>query len=129
MTIEQAIDKATSEGYHIYGSDGMDTSYGGASKEYSAWTRKDNQSTFIVAVEETLLDPEFWQALGRALGWDCEMITVHVVDNGRPTVVTRAGQHWRYHWHRFIDYLADGKGAESFFENLSPCVLENFPHE
>lgn len=25
---------------------------------------------------------------------------------------------WRYEWHSFIDYLADGKDIESFFEKL-----------
>jgi hypothetical protein len=25
---------------------------------------------------------------------------------------------WRFHWHRFIDHLADGKDCESFFADL-----------
>jgi hypothetical protein len=69
MTIQEALDKATEGGYHVQGSDGMDTYYEGASNEYSAWTRKDNESSFVVPVEETFLDPTFWQALGSALGW------------------------------------------------------------
>ena len=72
MTIEEALTKATAGGYHIYGSDGMDTYYEGASNAYSAWTRKDNASTFVIAVEETFLDPAFWQALGKAVGWSEE---------------------------------------------------------
>ena len=118
MTIQEAMNKATAGGYHINGSDGIETYYGGASSAYSAWTRKDNASTFMVAVEETFLDPEFWRALGRALGWDHAIMTVHTVENGRPTLVTRAGQHWVSHWHRFIDFLADGKTAEDFFKSL-----------
>ena len=39
--------------------------YSGANDEYSAWTRTDTESSFLVPVEETLLDPCFWQALGR----------------------------------------------------------------
>src|SRR5437764_5850172 len=70
MTIQEAMDKAVEGGYHLYGSDGMDTDYEGATNDYSAWTRKDNASSFIVPTEETFLDPHFWQALGRALGWD-----------------------------------------------------------
>ena len=69
MTIQEAINKANEGGYHIYGSDGMDTDYEGANSEYSVWTRKDNESSFIVPTEKTFLDPKFWQALGRALGW------------------------------------------------------------
>jgi hypothetical protein len=49
MMIQEAIDKANEGGYHIYGSDGMDTSYIGANDEYSAWTRTDNDSSFIGA--------------------------------------------------------------------------------
>ena len=125
MIIEQALTAATEGGYHIRGSDGVDTSYEGASNEYSAWTRKDNHSTFMVAVEETFLDPEFWQALGRALGWDHKLMTIHAIENGRPTIVTRARQHWLSHWHRFIDHLAEGKDAESFFASLALPFEEN----
>ena len=75
MTIEEALNKANEGGYHINGSDGMDTYYEGANSEYSVWTRKDNESSFIVPMEATLLDPTFWHALGRALGWSegCEL--------------------------------------------------------
>src|SRR5262249_35111152 len=81
MTVQEALNKATEGGYHIYGSDGMDTYYEGANSEYSVWTRKDNESSFIVPTEETFLDPRFWQALGHALGWsavcDLAIICVH----------------------------------------------------
>jgi len=83
MTIKEAVNKATEGGYHINGSDGIETYYSGASSHYSAWTRKDNDSSFMVAMEETFLDPEFWQALGRALGWDHGPMTVHKVEDGQ----------------------------------------------
>jgi hypothetical protein len=119
MTIQEAVTKATEGGYHIKGSDGMETEYGGANSEYSVWTRKDNGSSFIVPVAETFLDPHFWLALGRGLGWEQAVRTVHAVENGRPTVITRAGQHWLSHWHGFIDHLAAGKTPETFFDTLS----------
>lgn len=119
MTIQEAVTKATEGGYHINGSDGMDTDYVGANSEYSVWTRKDNDSSFIVPVAETFLDPHFWLALGRGLGWDQAVRTRHAVENGRPTLVTRAGQHWLSHWHCFIDYLAEGKTPEAFFATLT----------
>jgi hypothetical protein len=54
------------------------------------------------------LDPLFWQALGKARGWTvCESGSIW---QGVPK--------WRYWWHRFIDHLADGKDAESFFKSL-----------
>jgi hypothetical protein len=70
MTVQEAMKKAVEGGYHIESSDGVDIAYSGANDEYSAWTRTDNESSFLVPVEETLLDPSFWQALGRTLGWD-----------------------------------------------------------
>jgi len=120
MTIAEALTQATAGGYHINRSDGMATYDSGASRPYSAWTRKDNDSTLRVAVEETLLDPAFWQAFGSALGWAQAMRTVHAVENGRPTVVTRTGHHWRYHWHRFIDHLAEGQDVEPSLRVLLP---------
>jgi hypothetical protein len=119
MTIEDALTKATEGGYYIHGADGVDTHYEGATSDFSAWTREDNASTFMVAVEETFLDPHFWQALGKALWWDQAVVTVHTVENGRPTIVTRAGPHWLAQWHRFIDYLAEGKTPETFFDTLT----------
>jgi hypothetical protein len=110
MTIEEVLNKATAGGYHIYGSDGMDTYYEGASNAYSAWTRKDNESTFVIAVEETFLDPVFWQALGKALGWREEKASVVLYRVTEPE--------WQSTWHRFIDHLADGNTAASFFERL-----------
>jgi hypothetical protein len=35
MSIEEAIDRANQGGYHINGTDGMETSYAGANNEYS----------------------------------------------------------------------------------------------
>jgi hypothetical protein len=57
------------------------------------------------------LDPSFWQALGKARGWD-EHLTSKLLPTwyGRPE--------WQYHWRRFIDHLAEGKDAESFFATL-----------
>jgi hypothetical protein len=130
MTIREAVNKATEGGYHINGSDGIETDYGGANSEYSVWTRKDNASSFIVPVAETFLDPRFWHALGRGLEWEKEVMTVHAVENGRSTLVTRAGQHWLYHWHRFIDHLAEGNTPDTFFETLIPSQTgESKEHE
>ena len=47
MTIQEALDKASEGRYHIHGSDGVETSYSGASSDCSAWTRKDNHSSLI----------------------------------------------------------------------------------
>jgi hypothetical protein len=51
------------------------------------------------ALSEHLQDPDFWKALSTARKWE------------DPNA-------WRFHWHRFIDHLAEGKDAESFFATL-----------
>ena len=51
------------------------------------------------ALTEHLHDPDFWKALAKARKWE-------------------DANAWRFHWHRFIDHLADGKDAESFFAAL-----------
>ena len=53
MTIQEALDKATEGGYRMHGSDGIDTSYDGAKNEFSGWTRRGHQSSFLVPTEET----------------------------------------------------------------------------
>lgn len=50
---------------------------------------------------QILLDPLFWSSLGKALGW-------------RETIIPM----WIQKWHDFIDHLAEGKNAESFFTAL-----------
>jgi hypothetical protein len=118
MTVEEAVNKAVEGGYHINGSDGMDTDYEGATNDYSAWTRKDNESSFMIPMEQTFLDPQFWQALGKALGWHavCNFtsICVHGEDEGQKS----RGYYWMYQWHRFIQALADGHTPEAFFAQL-----------
>ena len=119
MTVQEALNKANEGGYHIYGSDGMDTLYEGANSEYSVWTRKDNESSFIVLTEKTFLDPQFWQALGRALGWNeaCDLAISCV--HGHEECQCCRGSYWMYQWHCFIQALADGNTPEAFFAHLT----------
>lgn len=70
-----------------------------------------------------LLDPFFWQALGKAMGWskNCRSYSKALGrGNGQPIFQGRVYEigSWRYHWHNFIDHLAEGKDAESFFAEL-----------
>ena len=52
-----------------------------------------------VYVDEIFLDPNFWRALGRTLGWHHERV-------------------WKGQWQGFIDHLAQGNTPESFFTTL-----------
>ena len=64
-----------------------------------------------------LLDPLFWQCLGKALGWNqTKRIKFHKWND---TYDDMSCPEWKYHWHRFIDHLAEGKDADSFFKTLN----------
>lgn len=55
--------------------------------------------------EIILLDPLFWQALGKSLGW-------------KEAGWTKGQDEWIWYWHDFIDHLAEGGTAEDFFTHL-----------
>lgn len=57
-------------------------------------------------------DPAFWQALGKAEGWNGANF-----GNGRETLRSWV-PHWKDMWHRFIDKIASGGTAEEFFTEL-----------
>jgi hypothetical protein len=63
MTIQEVMKKAVEGGYHLNGSDGMDTEEAGANRESSAWTSKEHDSTGVVGGKAPWLDPHFWRAL------------------------------------------------------------------
>lgn len=81
----------------------------------------------IPLLEKMFLSPDFWQILGKSLGWG-------VYDkNGKKTGWNLKKKYamfgakkrifvqrrvWLRRWHQFIDHLAYGKSPESFFESL-----------
>ena len=95
--MENAIKKAISQGYG-----------------FRSWTwrqgDKGRQTKFKIA-EAILLDPDFWKCLGKALGWE-GMRGVYTDGNRKKT------EEWLYHWHRFIDHIAEGKKPDEFFNEL-----------
>lgn len=60
-------------------------------------------------ISEIFLDRLFWQALGKSRGW-ARLAPYELVNKNIPE--------WHYHWHRFIDALAEGQTAEDFFKSL-----------
>lgn len=67
--------------------------------------------------EKVCLDPLFWQALEKGLGWHKHG---HKYTQGGIKVPIDYGEKWQEHWHHFIDHLAEGKDIESFFIALLP---------
>ena len=107
MTIKQVHQKAIKAGYdHYLMSDG-----------------KKGLKVIGECRSDVLLDPLFWQALGKAMGWDD---IVHIGQKGNVLKIINNGHHceglcrngWKWHWHQFISHLAEGKDAESFFKEL-----------
>lgn len=111
--IEQAIREAKENGW-----DDGNVAFFSETKHDDSWLvdgwQYDNKA---------FLDPLFWQALGKARGWGechvcgCKVFTNSVCDNCRDTIVKHPDD-WKDEWHRFIDHLAEGKDAESFFKDL-----------
>ena len=77
-----------------------------------------------------LLDPLFWQALGKAMGWK-DMFMGEPIDKkmqkwldereketGEPYNKSCKREGWLHYWLTFILHLAEGKDAESFFNEL-----------
>jgi hypothetical protein len=98
MTIQEAVKKSIEHGYSLRGI--------GPSGFYELLDRYSS---------DVFLDHLFWQSLGKAMGWD----GFEVFTCGCSDVRKMKGQRriWIGKWHRFIDHLAEGKDAESFFEN------------
>lgn len=99
MRITEAIEKAKKEGYSpkIFG-------FANGSFNYKE--------------EVIFMDPKFWQCLGKELSWAFGINAFHC-----KTCFEKTGENieigWLYHWHRFIDHLAKGRGVEDFFKELN----------
>jgi hypothetical protein len=111
MTIQQAIEKAIEGGLR----EGEKWKFVSANRYWAVWLDGNGTETTI-AMEMYFMSPLFWQSLGKAMGWEEEL----VIEN----YDTIAYQYWKgrpqwvFEWHRFIEYLVEGKDAESFFKNL-----------
>lgn len=77
----------------------------------------------VTAKEAILLDPLFWQALGKALGLGVQIgdykgdVHVNHESNGGNCTELCIVPSVKI-WHSFIDHLAEGKSADSFFKEL-----------
>lgn len=85
--------------------------------------RAEHKLMFEGTISKMLLDPLFWQALGKACGWTHKMIPTAFVefedgDDEDTMLDWDSTEGWKFYWHRFIDHLAEGKDVESFFNDL-----------
>lgn len=89
------------------------------------------------AKSQIWLDPLFWQALMIGCGFDvkegtmrCEHYHPRYNEPGQggcnADKCSYAGyKDWQEVWHQFINHLAEGKDAESFFKKLLPDTCPN----
>src|SRR3990167_9141087 len=108
--IQKVIEKAIEGGYLFHGDKlTFDDSMGD-------WFVSDGDGGYIVpSTSEFFIDPLFWQALGKSLGW--KKVEKHI-DSGSPKYNIYFVDGWVERWHNFIDHLASGKSAEDFFGEL-----------
>lgn len=95
----------------------------------SRWTYQHMQtSSASMAYSEIFLDPLFWQALGKSLGWaeddkpyackGCGTIGVMDSNHMHDCPIKDRKLSWLSYWLSFIRHLAEVKDAESFFKEL-----------
>jgi hypothetical protein len=72
----------------------------------------------LVAQKAILLDPAFWQALGRVEGWNLLQYSPWAIRDSEGDFVEEKVPEYIVHMHRLIDHLADGGTIEQFFTNL-----------
>jgi hypothetical protein len=104
--MERAIKYAIEGGYDAWNSPNVTVHEESDNHSAVSWLSIGN---FDVLKFEVLLDPLFWQALGKQQGWSDE-----------PYQYTN--EHNIYGWHvkwlMFIDHRANGGDVDSFFNNL-----------
>lgn len=113
MNTTDAIKRAIDSGYKYNGIVPVFEPF--SSRTQSGWLiYSEHQGVKISAsVNEfqVFLDPAFWQCLGKAEGWGINKKEKYA---DREVYITG----WKYHWHSFIDALADGETADEYFNLL-----------
>jgi len=112
--IETAIKEAVEKGGYIY-KGSADFQFAGNYKGCIFWRNESGSYIEILPFEKILLDPFFWQALGKAREWPA-FLPYGGFDAFEEYMEITG---WKAQWHRFIDHLAEGKDAESFFSALT----------
>lgn len=90
--LEQTIRDAVEKG----GFDGQNIQFNGGILYANKFASRGQR-----CIADIFLDPAFWQALGKARGWDKWEVNANV------------------QWHRLIDHLSSGGTIEDFFTTLN----------
>lgn len=114
MTQQEAIKLAIENGWRWKYYDGYSQfEYTSETENGLILTWKHNDSSFEIDKTDAVLDREFWQALGKTLGW----IIPDEMAFWTYEEFAELENSWLWHWLNFIKALAEGKERE-FWENL-----------
>lgn len=73
-----------------------------------------------LSIYEMCLDPLFWQALGKSMGWgEDAQLKYYGEDEDESMLGGVLWFPWEEKWHALIDHLASGKSIEDYFQSLS----------
>ena len=81
---------------------------------YNSEDCSDMWSVEGLSLSTILLDPLFWQALGKQQEWGWDEV---IASNGGFSLEVPSLE-WVFHWHSLIDHIAEGKSIDDFFNNL-----------
>ena len=116
MTIKQAIEKAIEGGWS--GTEGLFGKHYPRTKKQrehllkliTPTGKKYDISKYVVEnlIEDGVLDPEFWQCLGKSLGWPIKKSSIGGIDI----------YDWNYFAREWFESIMEGKSLEDFFKTL-----------
>jgi len=81
-------------------------------------TDSTREFAFHMLWQEIGLDPSFWQALGKARGWDNLMVEGQFGKKMHMNSKCFCDNPEQYFMHRLVDHIVKGKDAEIFFKTL-----------
>ena len=85
--------------------------------EGGGWTSKHKEN---IPLSEALLDPKFWQAVGKTRGWaNPESRSHHITATDMETSMQTYNGVWMQNWTDFIQWLADGKAIEEALTEIT----------
>ena len=119
--IEKAIKLAVKNGWKPQGMEVVDGLKYDERTMTISYSYDDNHGTWF-DFRTASCDPDFWQALGKGLGWSSKICLscggcngLHTSDYPHPN---KEIEGWRYNWFRFIDHLATKKDPNLFFKEI-----------
>jgi len=95
-------------------------------RRFGVWFKKDNQKSFF-DFKIAILDSQFWQALGKALGWGFvnsagqrkNQFWVSKEKNRDKDWERQIKQHeWKWQAHQYFDLVLTGNHTEKFWKEL-----------